>query len=390
MVPFTRLLHAPLLFTYIQLAVNALKIPTQGGPYCVSISELSFNDPARTDPYAQGKHDRTVMVSLFFPITASSCTRNCTKEYMPSETSQISSENFRLDSSPDLFEDLEFQTCCSSNKISHPKDFPLVILNTAVATSRHLYGGIAQAIAAHGYAVITVDHPYDASIVEFPGSGPGAINSTVYNSIPLSPFSDIRKFNHTITQAMQTRFEDIDLVIRNLANPMVVKQLMPSAPYGAAFNTSNMGIMGHGVGGGVAVWLAFTDARFVVGIDFDGTPPIFKEETTQGVVFFGREGHTRDEDIGWRETWGMLRGASWEWDLQESAHFDYSDLGLVVDLKGMESGSVRGLGDVEGRMAWNATVDFSVAYLDAFVKGRGLANLQGLVALYPGMVPYGG
>lgn len=48
------------------------------------------------------------------------------------------------------------------------RKYPVVIVSPGHTVSRLLYSAQARALASHGYIVITVDHPYDPWIVEFP------------------------------------------------------------------------------------------------------------------------------------------------------------------------------------------------------------------------------
>jgi hypothetical protein len=71
-------------------------------------------------------------------------------------------------------EKFEMETCNIST--IHPEkegkeanqDFPVLVFSPGFAGTRLIYGAFARSLASLGYIVITVDHPYEAYIVEFP------------------------------------------------------------------------------------------------------------------------------------------------------------------------------------------------------------------------------
>ncbi|KAF2194626.1 hypothetical protein K469DRAFT_734424 [Zopfia rhizophila CBS 207.26] len=340
------------------------------------------------DPYEENTSGRKLMISLFYPVANGTCIKDCQKLYMPDRTAKVTSEQFFGDEDADVFEHVKFQACCATNRTEDPRKYPVVIVEPAAGTSRHLYGAIAQYIASQGYAVFTIDHPHDCSIVEYSDAHE---NSTIIKSIQLNPFEPIRPWNHTVTQAVTTRVHDINFLLKSLNNPYYVQQLLPSTPsFGALFNTSKVGIVGHGIGGGTATWLSLSDQRFEIGVNWVGTPPLIEDDVLRPVVFFGHDAYRRDDDIYWPGIWEHIKGSAWEWDMKKGGHFDYSDLPLILNITGNPKGYGKGLGEIRGPTAFNITSQFTSAYLQIFLKPDRKVKqiLQGLLALYPEMVPY--
>ena len=46
--------------------------------------------------------------------------------------------------------------------------WPVVLFSPGFGVERELYAGLVEDLASHGYVVVAIDHPHDASIVEFP------------------------------------------------------------------------------------------------------------------------------------------------------------------------------------------------------------------------------
>ena len=152
-----------------------LVIPEPEGPYAVSMSVKVLTDHSRIDPYAPGRQDRQVVVSTFLPVHET--TIRCEKTIAPYMTPLVAAEYDQIAASVGLsnetFSALELSLCspvkprqCQS---SLPLErFPVLIFSPGLGDPRLLYGATAKTIASLGYAVVTIDHPYDASIVEFP------------------------------------------------------------------------------------------------------------------------------------------------------------------------------------------------------------------------------
>lgn len=107
------------------------------------------------------------------PIYQSTRGEDCTTTklpYMPPQTTieygKYASDNWLPG---DIFEDLQLEFCQLS-KCSHtktPRTYPLLLFSPGLTASRPLYTAQARALASYGFFVITVDHPYDATFVEF-------------------------------------------------------------------------------------------------------------------------------------------------------------------------------------------------------------------------------
>lgn len=69
-----------------------------------------------------------------------------------------------------LFDHLGLQFCESVQQPTRKcrGQFPTVLYSPGLGNSRLIYGARARSLASQGYVVVTVDHPYDAAVVEFP------------------------------------------------------------------------------------------------------------------------------------------------------------------------------------------------------------------------------
>jgi hypothetical protein len=155
-------------------ATQATLVPGPPGPYQVSYGAHALTDESRWETFAPPgiSHKRRIMVSTFLPVDPEHCSSELVP-YMPPRTVVTYGEYANGYGLPvDLFEGYEFEFCSSSTTsvpdANTTHKYPLVIFSPGLTASRLLYGAQARALASYGYAVITVDHPYDATVVEFP------------------------------------------------------------------------------------------------------------------------------------------------------------------------------------------------------------------------------
>ena len=83
------------------------------------------------------------------------------------------------------------------------------MFSPGAGTSRLYYGALAQSLASSGYAV-TIDHPYDADVVEF-------LDGTLVFNANIT--SDILSLGKTVS----TRVSDASFALTQLGQPSVVK-----------------------------------------------------------------------------------------------------------------------------------------------------------------------
>jgi predicted dienelactone hydrolase len=154
---------------------QAVLVPSHPGPFSVAMTVKTLTDQRRADPF-NATEKRRVLLSVFWPVTS---TFNCSQDivpYMPPATSASYGPLAESAGLPgNVFESFQLEFCkaspqpagCRVRKGKVPR-FPLVLFSSGLGESRLLYSVTAKSIAAQGYVVATIDHPYDAEVVEFP------------------------------------------------------------------------------------------------------------------------------------------------------------------------------------------------------------------------------
>jgi hypothetical protein len=319
---------------------------------------------------------------------------------MPPETAGITNEQFIVGGKLDagVFETMRYTVCCGSSVPINASSIPVVVFEPHVNTSRLLYSNMARFISANGVAVILIDHPGDASIVQFTSSRTLAL-SIVYNrgTVPLSNLLPLTAWNATVDTAVNTRIADIQFALSELSSLALLRRQFPTLSFSSGLNTTDYAIIGHGLGGSVATSLGITDKNARFSINIQGTPPLLnKKVNNKPLYFFGRKDFRLEQDIHWPTTWSYLTGPVAEYDFEDSAIFDVTDVPVLVELAITEGDAeedmeVRGLSERDPATGSRA----ATCMVENIVKKQfGLDSqfmlLTDCLRMFPGVVPYMG
>ncbi|OHF02223.1 PAF acetylhydrolase [Colletotrichum orchidophilum] len=296
-------------------ATQAVLVSGPTGPYAVSMSVQDLTDNTRLDPYApvNNTHFRRLMTSTFMPVDKlkSSCEGYERVPYMTPLVAQAYDQlGVAVGLSNGSFSSFEMEFCqprarsCKRTRSS----FPLVLFSPGSGNPRLLYGAMAREVASHGFAVVTIDHPYDPSFVEFP-------DGTVYRA------ADLDADNTTQLESLtQVRADDVSFVLSHLhKNPTD----------GVKLNHTIM--FGHSLGGATAAAAMLQDSRILGGINLDGKlmGPALNAGLNRPFTLVGRPGHS-DEDPTWSVFFAALRGSKALMTVSNTTHGTFTDFPNLV------------------------------------------------------------
>lgn len=362
-----------LLSSVLSTTIGATQVFPVLGPnrFEVTITTAPLTDFKRTDPFAKDSKPREMMISIYNPVTK--CDRKKHQAYMPPATAAFMDVKFGAYGLPNgSFPALELETCTSApksaKKSSKSKDFPLVLFSGALSTSRLLYNSMLQSIAAAGYLVISIDHPYDADFVEFPDG---------------HTIQGVEIDDADLESALAVRVEDIAYVMQQLGNQSFVDSVVPVYDKGCKPSLRQTVVLGHSFGGAAA---ASTMRRFPSiggGINLDGSMfgPVLNSGFQNPFMLMGHENKTQATDPSWKAIWSKLTGWKREFEVKKTAHYSFSDLPLLTQVLGLqkqlpqEVGQL--LGTIEGSKMMDLTVSYITTFLDSMLKhqSRGFGNL---------------
>ncbi|KAK1493587.1 tat pathway signal sequence [Colletotrichum cuscutae] len=236
------------------LMASVVVIPGPPGPYLVALRVKAFEDAARWDPHApqDQPEKRRAMVSVHVPLKKEAQCSIETVPYVPPTTAvalgQGAATLFGLPGT--IFSGMELEFCnidtpCAGAEKN--EEYPLVLFSHGRASSRLAHGVLARSLASYGYIVVTLDHTYDAAIVEFPDGiirfAENATNSdTAY-----------------VKSLLESRQKDVSFIIDQLLDPSVATPLLAGTQ--ASINPEKIFIAGHSFGGATVASSLLSDRK---------------------------------------------------------------------------------------------------------------------------------
>lgn len=151
-----------------------------------------------------------------------------------------------------------------------PARRPVLLYSPGGGDPRTLGTGLAEELASHGYVVVTIDHPGDASEVEFPHrmKGRKKVRTTVLRG-------DARTDPALFRRMIDTRIADTRFVLNQLEalaagrNPDAERRPLPQG-LGRALDLRRTGLYGHSAGGTTAAQAMYEDRRIVAAVNLEG------------------------------------------------------------------------------------------------------------------------
>ena len=342
--------------------ISAATIPIPSGPYGVTLRTTQLINPAMLDPWAPSKSFRHIMVSVFYPTINQTECRQKTVPYMPPSTASFFDQMYSTVGLPDgSFKDLELTICDVNITAKRPKlpPYPIILFSPGLGNSRLIYSAIAQSLSSQGFVVITIDHPYDAAVAEFPdGSLVLAANIT----------TDIQ-----ITAALEVRRKDVSFLVDQLHNTTVTQSLF--AGLHGSLDLKKIQVYGHSLGGAAAAAAILHDGRIRGGINLDGSffGSVLDKGLDRPFMIFAHQGKNESTDQSWAKVWPLLSSSKVEVTVRGTQHGSYTDFPFLLKVLGLGGQLLAQLeeevGTIDGGRMLHILTTYTKAFF-AFVGGR--------------------
>jgi hypothetical protein len=354
---------AALFLCLLSAAHSTVVLPNTNGTYNVTISTMKLVDQSRFDPFAPISEPRAVMISLYHPTICSQRSSTSLVNYMPPKTAAFVNDQFAAFGIPNnTFSQLKIAQCSPniSNRHSKSEPLPVLLFSPALGTTRLFYSAMVMAVASTGYTVVSIDHPYDTDILEFPdGTTIFAGNSSTDAFILLD---------------LETRAADASFVLNQLSRTSIAQKLVPSMSHG--FDVRKVGMFGHSLGGAAVATTMLNDSRIAGGMNLDGS--LFGSVLSAGLdhpfILFGHSGKNISNDPSWATMLANLRGFKSELGLEGgSQHYTFSDMPLLVKKLGfwdvLPDVVFERIGRLDGERAVEVVKNYVTAFFDILLKG---------------------
>jgi dienelactone hydrolase len=331
-------------------------LPNPSGKYNVTLTTGTLLDYTRNDP-----DPRALMLSVFQPTK---CGATVPVPYMPNKTAEFQgpylqkSYNVSANFAP-LFLEARLPVCPNdSDECSPLEDSPILLFSPGYNGPRLYYSFLASALASEGFMVITIDHPGDANIVEYPDG-----HAIYFNG------SDSVQDKDFLPHYVYPRAADASFIVDQLSNATAMGELLPQR--GARkFQTDRVAMLGHSLGGSSAVLASSRDSRIRGAINWDGT--IFgslpSARMSQPVLLVASP---RQPDPSWATWWSLLDGPKLWLDVANSTHPSFVDFGILLEAAGQDLAPFAGLlGTIPPTHLIQLMVSYTTAWMNGVFTGK--------------------
>jgi predicted dienelactone hydrolase len=283
--------------TAVSPATASLRIPAPTGPFHVGTRSIALTDRSRHQPQAP-EQPRSLVIQIWYPATAA----DRRSPYMPPAVARLVASSGGL--SPALLEAVTLDATADAPPLKRRGGWPVVLFSPGFGVEHELYAGLVEDLASHGYVVVAIAHPDDASIVQFPDG---------HVVVPDSQMD--------IAAALAVRVADTRFVLTQLA------RLGRSGLFAGLLDLDRVGMFGHSLGGAAAASTMLVDPRIRAGADLDGL--LFGRVRTSGLsrpfmLMNAEPGFAAEPNRA--AFWDSLRGPHYAVDVRGAQHFAFSDL----------------------------------------------------------------
>jgi len=234
-------------------ALPMFKLPAPTGRYAVGTTIVYLVDNSRIEDAAPASgRKRELMVQLWYPAQPGH--GSVARYRRRLETTLLSS----------------YQAVLPTNSwLDAPIDragapYPVLIYNHSWDGRRTQSTYLTEELASHGYVVASIDHPYNAASVAFP-------DGRVIRSIAQPAIGQlIDTTPQEVEQIGNAEADKQALDVRFVLDQLTRMNNQQGSPWCQTMDPAHTGVLGHSIGGAVAVQAWATDARIHAALNIDG------------------------------------------------------------------------------------------------------------------------
>jgi predicted dienelactone hydrolase len=318
-----------------------IELPAPTGPYKIGTTSWRVTDAARPETFAAAGMARQVEVLAWYPAAPDSSGKPA--PYLREGLGELPP---RLRTSFSSLSDLKTHAILDAPPAKEPKTFPVLVFSHGFGGIPSSYTALIEDLASHGYAVLSIVHPYEA------------MAATLADGQVISMFDEAGKprpaFNDVIAEweredeimASVTREAKEEGQVRLLREylsglratnatldrwvkdtKLVLDRLSAVGPLASRLDLDRLGAFGHSMGGVTSGQFCLDDRRCRAGLNLDGIPQygtMIDKKLLQPflMVYSARPGRTGASDPIYRRAVSKY----YRVDVQNTLHLDFSDM----------------------------------------------------------------
>lgn len=386
---FVALTAAVLMFIGLGLciALPMFHLPKTTGSYQVGTRTMYFVDPNRQENHPHAPHgNREVVVQIWYPTTTTTGPHAVYREWKECDLRSTYQAVLKTDS---------FQDASVANG-----QFPVILFNHAWRGFRNRSTFIMQELASHGFVVVAISHPYNASIVQLHDGRVADGRSQI----------DLGDFYQKPVLTLEQRLDlaNSELTVQTDDDKLVLDRLSAanesqSSPFAGRLDLAHVGAFGHSFGANVSVQLAHDDSRVVSAIVLDDAlhgpvgatgldKPLFRIEAIPPEMPPGSENspilstrvHAEMSKIGEGNlTNSFQHFGGYQVIIGGIDHENFTDKGFFSPFH-----KLTGIGEIPQAKAATIINAYILAFFEQTLKGQPQTLLSGQKAPFPEVVSF--
>jgi hypothetical protein len=375
-----------------------IALPKPTGPFTVGTTSFSVVDDARGDSLADKPESRQVRVNAWYPAVNSASGERA--PYLREGLAEVRTFATLLRQSETALDYLaETRTHAIVDAPPRTGDpLPVLLFSHGYTAIGSSYTALLEDLASHGYAVLSVVHPYEVTAATL---ADGRVVTMLDGQKQMRKgirdvLGEWAKEDETMAAVVAAKGEDEALrVMRGYLEslPLTTAMLkrwvedtvlvtdrlvaLPAGPAGRLASRLDMkaiGAFGHSMGGVTAAAFCAVDRHCTSGLNLDGIPQYGSLVDTRMnrpflMVYSGRAGRLGAADVIYRRAAKPYQRV----DVADTLHLDFSDMGLW-------GGPLAGrpfFGKLPADRAVAVTRQIVREYFDEQLRGRRSALLSG-------------
>jgi dienelactone hydrolase len=368
-------------------ALARLTLPSPTGRYPVGTVALHLVDQHRANPWTAAPPYRELMVSLWYPA-GDVRGYPLAPQMSPGAAAHFGSP---AGAGPGLYgipaNSVDFAATRTSGHegapvAQHRRPFPVVLYSPGAGDPRTWETTEVQDLASRGYLVVTIDHPYDSSEVEFPG---GRVVGSVLQQL-FQEAHQPSEFQALAAKIFDVRVGDTRFVLDQLAilnhgtNPDAEHRSLPARLTGA-LDLRRTGMFGVSLGGMTALQTMDDDPRIKAAVDLDGNVespllpdalalwPVARHSLDRPFMLVGDPGVDHHQTPSWKLLWDNSPG----WHVGANSEDSYKDnvplIPQIARQLGLSDSFVTGdIGSIDPAQAVHTEETFAAAFFDRWLR----------------------
>jgi dienelactone hydrolase len=356
-----------------------LRLPELSGPHLVGTVSLRLVDASRSDPWIASEPYRELMIGIRYPARAVAG-YPAAPQMLPGEAAGFADLNNLTDVPNSRVDWSATRTHAHegapADRNSGP--FPVVCYSPGVGDPRSLGSTLCDDLASRGYVVVTVDHTYDASAVQFPG---GRVERSVLPAEYAKAYPDEERITALLHKTLAVRVADSRFLLDALpgALPRGLRGML---------DLGRIGMFGQSSGGFTALQTMHDDPRIAAAANLDGVLAYVQDDSTPGnlstvaadgldrpFLLIGMDGNDLSTVPSWDALWRHSRGWHRGLSLRGAQHATYTDAEAMVpqiaqQLRLPRKTVVENIGTIAPKHAITAQRAYLAAFFDRWLHGR--------------------